>query len=137
MDRPARRRSRSPHPAAQPLGYRPSPFFAPPGWEPPRPRVDRAIIMQIDMKPMQHLAMMGNHYDIHAPQVGTHLSNDDYTALFTLYKVIYPNYASRHDVQELYHLVVATFSSCWSIFFQQNQFLISLNTSMASSFSAI
>ena len=58
MDRPDRRRSRSPHPTAQPLGYRPSPFFAPPGWQPPRPRVDRAIIIEIDMTPMQHLAMM-------------------------------------------------------------------------------
>ena len=75
MDRPVRRRSRSP-PPAQPLGYRPSPFFAPPGWQPPRPRVDRAIIIQIDLKPMQHLAIMDTCYDILSPQVGTHLSND-------------------------------------------------------------
>ena len=78
---------------------------------------------------MQNLALMDTYYDILSPQVGTHLSNGDYKALLLLHKVIYPNYASRHYVQELCDLVVATFASRWSIFFQQNQFLISLNTS--------
>ena len=77
------------------------PFFAPPGWQPPRPRVDRAIIIQIDLKPVQNLALMDTYYDILSPQVGTRLSNTDYSALFTLRKVIYPNYASRNYVQEL------------------------------------
>ena len=35
---------------------------------------------------MKHLAILDNYYDILAPQVYTHLSNDDYSALFTLYK---------------------------------------------------
>ena len=90
-----------------PHGFRLSPFFAPPGWQPARPRLDREVIIQIDLSPMKHLAMLDNYYDILAPQVGTHLSNDDYTALFSLYKVIYPNYASRHYAQELvYELVL-------------------------------
>lgn len=63
LDRPARHRSRSPLPAAQTHGYRPS-FFAPPGWQPPRPRMDRTIIIQIDLKPMQNLALMDTYYDI-------------------------------------------------------------------------
>ena len=67
------------------------------------------------MSPMKHL--LDNYYDILAPQVSTHLSNDDYAALFTLYKVIYPNYVSRHYVQEISDFVVATFfSRCSSSF---------------------
>ena len=50
---------------------------------------------------MQKLALMDTYYDILSPQVGTRLSNTDYSALFTLRKVIYPNYASRNYVQEL------------------------------------
>ena len=55
---------------------------------------------------MKHLALLDNYYDILAPQVYTHLANDDYIALFTLYKVIYPNYVSRHYVQDLYELII-------------------------------
>ena len=43
-------------------------------------------------------ALLDNYCDILAPQVHTHLVNDDYIALFTLYKVICPNYVSRHYV---------------------------------------
>ena len=70
-----------------------------------------------------------NYYDILAPQVYTHLSNDDYSALFTLYKVIYPNYASRHYVQELYDLIVNTFLSRWALHIRVSQLLLSVRTS--------
>ena len=59
-DRPLRRRSRSPHQVAAPAGFRLSPFFAPPGWQPPPPRPDRAVILQIDLSLMKHLAMLDN-----------------------------------------------------------------------------
>ena len=92
-----------------------TPVFAPPGWQPRPPRPDRAVILQIDLSLMKHLALLDNYYDILAPQVYTHFSNDDYTALFTLYKVIYPNYVSRHYVQDLYELIVDTFLKRWSL----------------------
>ena len=122
------RRSRSPPPATLPPGFRLSPFFAPPGWQPPLPRPDRAVIIQIDLSLMKHLAMLDNYYDILAPQVYTHLSNDDYSALFPLYKVIYPNYVSRHYVQELYELIVTTFLSRWALHIRVSQLLLSIST---------
>ena len=59
-------------------------------------------------KPMQNLNLMCTYYDILFPQVGTHLARNDCTALFLVHKVIYPNYACRHYVQELSDLVVST-----------------------------
>ena len=128
-DRPLRRRSRSPHQVAAPTGFRLSPFFAPPGWQPPPPRPDRAVILQIDLRLMKHLAMLDNYYDILAPQVCTHLSNDDYSALFTVHKVIYPNYASRHYLQDLNELIVNTFLSRWALHIRVSQLLLSVQTS--------
>ena len=66
------------------------------------------------MSPMKRVAMLDNYYDILAPQVRT-LSNDDYAALFTLYRVIYPNYVSRYYIQEISDLIVATFFSRWAL----------------------
>ena len=70
-DRHPRQRSLSPQRVHTPPGFRLSPFFAPPGWQPPPPRPDRAVILQIDLRPMQHLALLDNYYDILAPQVYT------------------------------------------------------------------
>ena len=44
-DRHPRQRSRSPQRVHTPPGFRLSPFFAPPGWQPPPPRPDRAVIL--------------------------------------------------------------------------------------------
>ena len=95
-ERHPRQRSRSPQRVHTPPGFRLSPFFAPPGWQPPPPRPDRAVILQIDLRPMQQLALLDNYYDILAPQVYTHLTTVDYRSAFILYKIIYPNYVSRH-----------------------------------------
>ena len=122
-DRLLRQRSRSPQQVHAPTGFRLSPFFAPPGWQPPLPRPDRAVILQIDLRPMKHLALLDNYYDILAPQVYTHLTNDDYKSTFTLYKIIYPNYVSRHYVQELYELVVDTFLKRWSLHIRASQLI--------------
>ena len=127
-DRHLRRRSRSPPHSNAPTGFRLSPFFAPPGWQPPPPRPDRAVIIQIDLSLMKHLALLDNYYDILAPQVYTHLPNYDYVALFTLYKVIYPNYASRHYVQDLYELIVDTFLKRWSLHIRVSQLILSIAT---------
>ena len=126
-DHHLRRRSRSPQRAQVPTGFRLSPFFAPPGWQPPPPRPDREVILQIDLRPMKHLALLDNYYDILAPQVYTHLTND-YNAAFTLYKIIYPNYVSRHYVQELYELVVDSFLKRWSLHLRVSQLIPTVTT---------
>ena len=61
-------RSRSP-PNRQPTSSRPSPLFRPPGWQPPIPQAHRPIVLQIDLKPMQQLALQELYYNILAPQV--------------------------------------------------------------------
>ena len=127
-DRHPRQRSRSPQRVHTPPGFRLSPFFAPPGWQPPPPRPDRAVILQIDLRPMQQLALLDNYYDILAPQVYTHLPTEDYRSAFILYKIIYPNYVSRHYVQELYELVVDTFLKRWSLHLRVSQLILTIAT---------
>ena len=127
-DRHPRQRSRSPQRVHTPPGFRLSPFFAPPGWQPPPPRPDRAVILQIDLRPMQQLALLDNYYDILAPQVYTHLTTVDYRSAFILYKIIYPNYVSRHYVQELYELVVDTFLKRWSLHVRVSQLILTIAT---------
>ena len=127
-DRHPRQRSRSPQRVHTPPGFRLSPFFAPPGWQPPPPRPDRAVILQIDLRPMQQLALLDNYYDILAPQVYTHLPTVDYRSAFILYKIIYPNYVSRHYVQELYELVVDTFLKRWSLHLRVSQLILTIAT---------
>ena len=127
-DHRPRQRSRSPQRVHAPPGFRLSPFFAPPGWQPPLPRPDRAVILQIDLRPMQQLALLDNYYDILAPQVYTHLSTQEYRSAFILYKIIYPNYVSRHYVQELYELVVDNFLKRWSLHLRASQLILTIAT---------
>ena len=82
-------RSRSPITSRETGTYRPSPFFAPPGWQPPTIRAHRPVIIQIDLKPIQHLALRYAYYNILAPQVAGNLSTSDFDGIFTLYQVIY------------------------------------------------
>ena len=77
---------------------------------------------------MQQLAILDNYCDILAPQVYTHLSNVDYRSAFILYKIIYPNYVSRHYVQELYELVVDTFLKRWSLHIRVSQMVLTIAT---------
>ena len=108
---------------------RPSPFFRPPGWLPPQPRPDRPIIIQIDLKPMQQLAACDPYY-ILAPKVASNLSTSEYDGLFHIYKVIYPDYASRHYAEELQNLVVSTFAQRWAIFLDSTVFFLSMDTAI-------
>ena len=45
-----------------------------------------------------------------------------------MYKVIYPNYASRHYVQDLYELIVDTFLKRWSLHIPASQLILSIAT---------
>ena len=53
------------------------------------PQTDYHI--QIDLKPMQQLALTDSYHNILAPQVAGNLATTDYDGLVTLSKVIYPN----------------------------------------------
>ena len=116
-------------PVAIPSGFRLSPFFAPPGWQPPPPRPDRAVIFQIDLSLMKHLALLDNYYDILAPQVYIHILPMTTTPLCSLCtRSFIPNYASRHYVQDLYELIVDTFLKRWSLHIPASQLILSIAT---------
>ena len=107
---PRRDRSRSPQ-----SGVPQSPFFAPPGWIPPRPRDQRPIIVRIDLQPLRRLVDVDEYYSILNPNVAANLVPPDRTALFSTFKVIWPNYASRFYMWHLYDLVISTFESRWTL----------------------
>jgi len=60
----------------------------------------RPVILKVDLKPMQ-LADKNPYYNIMAPKVVGNISTETYESLFQTYKVIYPDYASRHFVTDL------------------------------------
>jgi hypothetical protein len=56
------------------------------------------------------------------------MSTPEYDGLFQIYKVIYPDYASRHYIEEIETLVVNTFAQRWAIFLNSTDFFLTVNT---------
>jgi hypothetical protein len=54
----------------------------------------------------------------------------EYDGLFQIYKVIYPDYASRHHVGELETFVVDTFTQCSAIYLNTTDFFLAIETSL-------
>ena len=81
----------------------------------------RPVILKVDLKPMQ-LADKNPYYNIMAPKVVGNISTETYESLFQTYKVIYPDYASRHFVTDLKTLVMDTMLQRWSIHLQTTDF---------------
>ena len=81
----SRSRSRSPQRDQHTTSSRPSPFFRPPGWQPPVPQSHWPIILQIDLKSVQQLALRDPDYNILSPQVAGNLSTEEYDSLFQGY----------------------------------------------------
>jgi hypothetical protein len=106
----------------------PSPFHRPPGWKPPTPTPHRPVILKIDLKPMQQLANRDPYYNILAPQVAGNLSTDEYESLFQAYKVIFPDYASRHFVEDLKTMVIDIMTQRWSIYLRPTAFYFMVDT---------
>ena len=79
---------------------------------------------------MQQLAIRGPYYNILAPQVAGNLSTPEYDGLFQIYKVIYPDYASRQHVGELETCVVDTFTQCSAIYLNTTDFFLAIETSL-------
>ena len=68
------------------------------------------------------------YFNILAPQVAGNISTDEYDSLFQTFKVIYPDYASRHFVEDLKTLVTDTMTQRWSIYLQPTDFYLMLDT---------
>ena len=105
-----------------------SPFHRPPGWTPPTTTPHRPVILKIDLKPMQQLADRNPYYNILAPQVAGNLFTDEYDSLFQTFKVIYPDYASRHFVEDLKNLAIDTMTQRWSIYLRPTDFYLMVDT---------
>ena len=56
------------------------------------------------------------------------LSTDEYDSLFQAYKVIYPDYASRHFIEDLKNLVIDTMTQRWSIYLRPTDFYLMVDT---------
>ena len=103
-------------------------FHRPPGWKPPTSTPHRPVILKIDLKPMQQLANQDPYYNILAPQVAGNLSTDEYESHFQAYKVICPDYASRHFVDDLKTMVIDIMTQRWSIYLQPTDFYLMVDT---------
>jgi hypothetical protein len=77
---------------------------------------------------MQQLANRDPYYNILAPQVAGNLTTDEYKSLFQAYKVIYPDYASRHFVEEIKTLVIDIMAQRGSTFLRSTDFYLIVDT---------
>lgn len=80
---------------------------------------------------MQQLANRDPYYNILAPQVAGNLTTDEYKSLFQAYKVIYPDYASRHFVEEIKTLVIDIMAQRGSTFLRSTDFYLIVDTTKA------
>ena len=123
---PSRSRLPTRPPSSSSIG--PSPFHRPTGWQPPTALPHRPVILKFDLKSMQQLASRDPYYNILAPQVAGNLSTDEYDSLFQTYKVIYPDYAGRHSVDEIKTMVVDIMAQCCSVFLNATDFYLMVDT---------
>ena len=77
---------------------------------------------------MQQLADRNPYFNILAPKVAGNLPTATYDSLFQTFKVIYPDYACRHDVSDLKTLVMDTVLQRWSIHLQPTDFFMMIDT---------
>ena len=120
------RRSRSPTRApSSAMGS--SSFQHPPNRTPPT-TPHRPVIFQLDLKPMQQLAVRNPYYNILAPKVAGNLSTAAYDSLFQTFKVIYPDSARSHFVSDLKTVVTDTLLQRWSIHLPATDFYMMIDT---------
>ena len=120
------RRSRSPTRA--PSSAMGSSSFQHPSNRTPPSTPHRPVIFQLDLKPMQQLAVRNPYYNILAPKVAGNLSTAVYDSLFQTFKVIYPDYARSHFVSDLKTVVTDTLLQRWSIHLPATDFYMMIDT---------
>ena len=120
------RRSRSPtRTSSSAMGS--TSFRHPPNRSSP-PTPHRPVIFQLDLKPMQQLAVRNPYYNILTPNVAGNLPTATYDSLFQTFKVIYPDYARSHFVSDLKTVVTDTLLQRWSIHLPTSEFYMMIDT---------
>ena len=119
-------RSRSP--SRNDDGSRVSPFFAPPGWRPPGPRRIRPVLFQINIEPLRSYMTIYDGFGILRDETTHHLLSPDMNALYTVYKVIYYDYAWRFKIVDLYELIESTFKDRWNLHLSRHWFRFLVDT---------
>ena len=92
-----------------------SPFFAPPGWRPPPPRRMRPVLIEINIAPLRSLSTLIEGFGILDDVTTTHLLPTQFNSIYTVFKVIYYDYAYRFKISDLYTLVTSTFYDRWNL----------------------
>lgn len=77
---------------------------------------------------MQQLADRNPYFNILAPKVAGNISTEAYESLFQTFRIIYPEYASRHFVTDIKTLVMDTMLQRWSIHLQSTDFYLMIDT---------
>ena len=116
-------RSRSPPLDRNATSTPPSPFFRPPGWQPPVPQAHRPVILQIDLKPMQQLAVTISFL----LKLRATYRQLNMMASFRYTRLSTPDYASHHYIEEIETLVVTTFGQRWAIFLNSTDFCLTVD----------
>ena len=80
----------------------PSPFYSPPGWRPPPPRRQRPVLFMINIVPLRRYSTIYDGFGILRDATTSHLLSTQFSALYTVYKVIYYDYAWRFKIVDLY-----------------------------------
>ena len=120
------RRSRSPTRASS-SAMGSSSLQHPPNRTPPS-TPHRPVIFQLDLKPMQQLAVRNPYHNILTPKVAGNLPTATYDSLFQTFKVIYPDYARSHFVSDLKKVVTDTLLQRWSIHLPASDFYMMIDT---------
>ena len=92
-----------------------SPFFAPPGWRPPPPRRIRPVLIEINIAPLRSLSTLIEGFEILDDVTTTHLLPNQFNSIYTVFKVIYYDYAYRFKISDLYTLITSTFYDRWNL----------------------
>ena len=121
-------RSRSPSRNDDGSLNRVSPFFAPPGWRPPAPRRIRPVLFQINIEPLRSYMTISDGFGILRDETTHHLLSPDVNALYTVYKVIYYDYAWRFKIVDLYELIESTFKDRWNLHLSRHWFRFLVDT---------
>ena len=101
----------------------PSPFYSPPGWRPPPPRRIRPVLFQINIAPLRRYSTIYDGFGIIRDETTNHLISTHFNALYTVYKLIYYDYAWRFKIVDPYELVESTFNKDrWNLHLSRHSF---------------
>ena len=73
------------------------------------------VSLGINIEPLRRLSTLESGFDILSPETTAHLLSLDCNAMYTVYKIIYYDYAPRFKIWDLHDLVTSTFKDCWNL----------------------